>query len=138
MYQNLSALTSSKNFLCIILNMTVTAISNILTFCSFDGLSDVCCLIFFIHWFLVKITIDIILFNFNQLRFSASNLEVTSSLILARLTLTSFLSSGSLSVICLTALTPLSEVSFHDQRNHSGPGPLKILFFCHGSLSPVL
>ena len=46
----LSALTSSKNgFLWIILNMTVAAFSNISTLSSFDCLSDVCFLIFFIH-----------------------------------------------------------------------------------------
>ena len=97
--------------------MTVAAFSNISTFSSFDCLFDVCFLIFFIHWFLAKITIAIILFIFNQFRVSDSNLEMTSSLTLARLTLTPFFSSGSLSVIYLTALPLPNQVSLHDQRN---------------------
>ena len=114
----LSALTSSRNyFLCIILNMTVAAFSNFSTFSGFDGLFDASFLIFFTHWFLAKITIVITLFIFNQFRVSAFNLEMTSSLILARLTLTPFFNSGSLSGICVTALSPLSQVSVHDQRN---------------------
>ena len=114
----LRAFTSSGNdFLCIILNMTVAAFSNISTFSGFDYLSNVSFLIFFIHWFLAKVTIAITLFIFNQFRVSASNLEMTSSLILARLTLTPFFSSGSLSVICVTALSPLNQISLHDQRN---------------------
>ena len=114
----LSALTSSRNyFLCIILNMTVAAFSNFSTFSGFDGLFDASFLIFFTHWFLTKITIVITLFIFNQFRVSAFNLEMTSSLILARLTLTPFFNSGSLSGICVTALSPLSQVSVHDQRN---------------------
>ena len=122
----LSALTSSKNnFLCIILNMTVAAFSNILTFSSFYCLSDVCFLIFFIHWFLTKIIIAITLFIFNHFRVGASNLEMISLLILAKSTLTPFFSSGSLSVICLTALSPSSQVSLYDQRNS---GPLNHLF----------
>ena len=126
----LRAFTSSGNdFLCIILNMTVAAFSNISTFSGFDGLSYVSFLIFFIHWFLAKITIAITIFIFNQFRVSASNLEMTSSLILARLTLTPFFSSGSLSVICVTALSPLNQVSLHDQRNS---GPLNHLFILPG------
>ena len=122
----LSALTSSKYyFLCIILNMTVAVFSIISTFSSFDCLSDVCFLIFFIHWFLAKITIAITLFIFNQFRVIDSNLEMTSSLILARLTLTPFFSSGSLSVICLIVLSPPNQVSLHDQSNS---GPLNHLF----------
>ena len=114
----LSALTSSGNdFHCIILNMTVAAFSNISKFSGFNGLFDASFLIFFIHWFLAKITIAITLFIFNQFRVSAFNLKITSSLILARLTLTPFFSSGSLSGICVTALSPLSQVSVHDQRN---------------------
>ena len=62
----LRAFTSSgKDFLCIILNMTVAAFSNISTFSGFDGLSYVSFLIFFIHWFLAKITIAITVFIFN-------------------------------------------------------------------------
>ena len=113
-----SALRSSgNNFLCIILNMSFAAFSIISTFSGFDSLPDVFFFIFFIHWFLTKITIAIALFIFNQFRVGASNLEMTSSLILTRLTLTPFFSSGSLSVICVTALSPLSQVSLHDQRN---------------------
>ena len=114
----LSALTFSKNdFLCIILNTTVAAFSNIATFNSFDCFSDVCFLIFFIHWFVAKMTIAITLI--------ASNLKMTSSLILARLTLTPFFSSDLLSVICHTALSPPYQVSLHDQKNL---GPLNHLF----------
>ena len=108
-----SALTSSRNdFLYIILNMSAAACSNISKFSGFNGLSDVSFLIFIIHWFLAKITIGITLFIYKQFRVSASNLEITSSLILARLSLTSFFSSGSLSVIRLNALSPLSQASF--------------------------
>ena len=108
----LSALTSSKNdFFCVILSVTVAAFSNISTFGSFDGLS--------------KINTAITLFIFNQFRVSLSNLEMTPSLILARLTLTPFFKSGSLSVIYLTALSSLSQVSWRDQRNS---GPLNHLF----------
>ena len=116
----LSALTFFKNdFLCIILSMTVAEFSNI-TFSSFDCLSDVCFLIFIIHWFLAKITIVITLFIFSQFRVSKSNLKMASPLILARLTLTPFFSSGLLSVIFLAALSPPNWISLHDQRN-SGP-----------------
>ena len=109
----LSTLTSSKNdFLYII---------NISTFSSFDCSSDVCFLIFFIRWFLAKITIAITLFIFNQFRVSVSNLEMTSSSwILAKMTLTPLFSSRLLSVIFPTALSSPNQVSFHDQRN-SGP-----------------
>ena len=126
----LRAFTSSGNdFLCIILNMTVAAFSNISTFSGFDGLSEVSFLIFFIHWFLANVTFAITLFIFNQFRVSASNLEMTSSLILVRLTLTPLFSSGSLSIICVTPLSPLNQVSLHDQRNS---GPLNHLFILPG------
>ena len=108
----LSALTSSRNdFLCIILNMTVAVFSNISTFSSFDCLSDVC---FLIHWFLAKITIVITLFIFNQFSVRDSNLEMKSLLSIARLTLASFFSSGSLSFIFLTELSLSNQVSLHD------------------------
>ena len=129
----LSALTSSKNdFLCTILNMTVAAFPNISTFSGFDFLSNVSFLIFFIHWFLARIIIAITLFILNQLRMIATNLEMTSSLILVRLNLTPFFSSESLSVIRLSALSPLSQVSLHDQMNS---GSLNNFFY---SASPVL
>ena len=122
----LSALTFCKNdFLCIILNMTVTAFSNISTSSSLDCLSDVCFLIFFIYLLLAKITIAITFFIFNKFKVSDSNLEMTSSLIFARLTLTPFFSSGSFSFICLTALCPPNLVYLYYQRNS---GPLNYLF----------
>ena len=127
-------LTSSKNyFLCIILNMTVAAFFNISTFTSFDCLSDVCFLIFFIYWFLAKITVAIALFIFNQFRVIDSNLEMTSSLIPARLTLITFFNSGSLSVICLTALSTPNQVFLHDQKNSR---PLNHLFILSRFFEP--
>ena len=120
----LSALTSSKNdFSCISLNITIAAFSNISTSCSLDCLSHVSFLIFFIHFFLANLTIIINLFIFKQFKVSGSNL--TSSLILARLTLSPFCSSGSLSFIYLTALPPTNQVFLFDQRSS---GPLSHLF----------
>ena len=133
----LSDLTSPKNdFLFYDLEYDCAPIYNISTSYSLDCQSDGYFLIFFINiCFVAKITLAITLFIFNQFRVTDSNLEMTSSLILTRLTVTPFFSSGSLSFICLTALSPPNQVSLHDQRNS---GLLNHLFICQDPLSLLL
>ena len=54
-------------------------------------------------------------------------MEMSSSLILARLMLNPFFGSGSLSFICLTGLSTRNQVYLYDQRN-SGPLNCQDLF----------